>query len=185
MVIKTLLFEWHTVFFKKGGKYVVDVILEWLVSLSGIVVLRCSSIWRFLLLNSLVKRDQICIAKDWILGSCALLCHFGFSPLLGKKVFDSLKLNKQLLRSHKTAQKNSTVSKFRFFRLWLTMWCDALWVCVYIYIYIYYIIVVWCDLVPVLQFKKHEKHTWRSVLQASVCNFFKSNTPRWVVFAFF
>ena len=44
------------------------------------------------------------------------------------------------------------------------------------------------DLVPVLQFKKREKHPWRSVnlikLQASACNFTKSNTPPWVFFTF-
>ena len=38
------------------------------------------------------------------------------------------------------------------------------------------------DLVAVVQFKKREKHPWRSVilvkLQASACNFTKINTPQ-------
>ena len=35
------------------------------------------------------------------------------------------------------------------------------------------------DMVPFVQFKKHEKHPWRSV------NFCKINTPPWVFFTFF
>ena len=45
------------------------------------------------------------------------------------------------------------------------------------------------DLVPFVQFKKHEKHlggVLRLVkLQAEVCNFTKSDTPPWVFFMFF
>ena len=45
------------------------------------------------------------------------------------------------------------------------------------------------DLVQFVQFKKREKHPWRSVnfskLQASPCNFTKINTPPWVFFTFF
>ena len=37
------------------------------------------------------------------------------------------------------------------------------------------------DLVPFVQFKKHEKHPWRSV----TFNFTKSSTPLWVFFMFF
>ena len=40
------------------------------------------------------------------------------------------------------------------------------------------------DLVAFLQFKKPEKHQWRSVT-FSTCNFTKSNTPPWVFFTFF
>ena len=39
------------------------------------------------------------------------------------------------------------------------------------------------DLVPSVQFKKHEKHPWRSVTFA--CNFTKGNTPPWLFFTFF
>ena len=39
------------------------------------------------------------------------------------------------------------------------------------------------NLVPFVQFKKREKHPWRSVILA--CNFTKSNTPPWVFFTFF
>ena len=50
-----------------------------------------------------------------------------------------------------------------------------------------------CDalrgLVSFVQFKKREKHPWRSVdlamLQAEACNFTKINTPSWVFFTFF
>ena len=43
------------------------------------------------------------------------------------------------------------------------------------------------DLVSCVQFKKHEKHPWRSVTFSKVkaCNFTKSNTPPWVFFMFF
>ena len=45
------------------------------------------------------------------------------------------------------------------------------------------------DLVPFVQSKKREKHTWRSdtfsKLQALVCNFTKSNTTPSVFFTFF
>ena len=34
-----------------------------------------------------------------------------------------------------------------------------------------------------VQFKKREKHSWRSATKA--CNFTKSNTPLWVLFTFF
>ena len=39
----------------------------------------------------------------------------------------------------------------------------------------------WClrDLVPFVQFKKREKHPWRSV---TFSNFTESNTPPWVFF---
>ena len=44
------------------------------------------------------------------------------------------------------------------------------------------------DLVPFVQFKKREKHPWRSVTFSKVaglaCNFTKSNTPPWVFFTF-
>ena len=33
------------------------------------------------------------------------------------------------------------------------------------------------DLVPFVQFKKREKHSWRSVTFSKACNFTKSNTP--------
>ena len=39
------------------------------------------------------------------------------------------------------------------------------------------------DLVPFVQFRKREKHPWRSV--TFYCNFTKSNTHRWVFFTFF
>ena len=39
--------------------------------------------------------------------------------------------------------------------------------------------------VPFLQFKKREKHPWRSVTCSKVAGFFtKSNTPPWVFFTF-
>ena len=48
------------------------------------------------------------------------------------------------------------------------------------------------DLVPFMQFKKHEKHQWRSVTfskvtnyRLSACNFTKINTPPRVFFSFF
>ena len=46
------------------------------------------------------------------------------------------------------------------------------------------------DLVPFVQYKKHEKNPWKSVTFSKVqaflaCNFTKSNTPPWVFFAFF
>ena len=41
-----------------------------------------------------------------------------------------------------------------------------------------------CDLVPFVQFKKREKHPWRSV-NFSACNFTKINTPPWEFFMFF
>ena len=41
------------------------------------------------------------------------------------------------------------------------------------------------DSVPFTQFKKREKHLWRSKLQSLACNFTKSNTPPWVFFMFF
>ena len=44
------------------------------------------------------------------------------------------------------------------------------------------------DLVPFLQFKKREKHPWRSANFSNVaslaCNFTKFNTPPWVFFTF-
>ena len=40
------------------------------------------------------------------------------------------------------------------------------------------------DLVPWAQFKKREKHPWRSVTFSEACNFTKSNTPPWVFFTF-
>ena len=42
------------------------------------------------------------------------------------------------------------------------------------------------DLVPVVQFKKREKHQWMSVTFSKVaaCNFTKSNIPPWVFFTF-
>ena len=39
------------------------------------------------------------------------------------------------------------------------------------------------DLIPFVQFKKHEKHPWRSVTNG--CRFTKSNTSPWVFFTFF
>ena len=42
------------------------------------------------------------------------------------------------------------------------------------------------DLIPSVQFKKREKHPWRSVdFKASACNFTKINTPPWMFFTFF
>ena len=45
-----------------------------------------------------------------------------------------------------------------------------------------------CDarLVPFAQFKRREKHPWRSVTLSKVaaCNFTKSNTLPWVLFTF-
>ena len=47
------------------------------------------------------------------------------------------------------------------------------------------------DLVPSVQFKKREKHPWRSVTFSKVAKktllkkFAKSNTPPWVFFTFF
>ena len=48
---------------------------------------------------------------------------------------------------------------------------------------------LWCgvlrDLVPFVQFKKREKHSWRSVTFCKdACNFTKSNTPPRVFFTF-
>ena len=43
----------------------------------------------------------------------------------------------------------------------------------------------WRDLVPFVQFKKREKHPWRSVNFSVACNFTKINTPPWVFFKFF
>ena len=40
-----------------------------------------------------------------------------------------------------------------------------------------------CDLVPFVQFKKHEKHPWRSVNFSKVAGT-KINTPPWVFFVF-
>ena len=44
--------------------------------------------------------------------------------------------------------------------------------------------VVLRDLVPFVQFKKLEKHPWRSVTFSKACNFTKSNSPLWVFFTF-
>ena len=42
------------------------------------------------------------------------------------------------------------------------------------------------DLAPFAQFKKREKHPWRSVnFKASTCNFTKINTPPRMFFTFF
>ena len=48
------------------------------------------------------------------------------------------------------------------------------------------------DLVPFVQFKKYEKHSWMSAtfskvegFQTETCNFTKSNTLPWVFFTFF
>ena len=41
-----------------------------------------------------------------------------------------------------------------------------------------------CDLVPFVQFKKREKHSWRSLTFSKVRDFTKSNTPAWVFFTF-
>ena len=41
------------------------------------------------------------------------------------------------------------------------------------------------DLVPSAQFRKREKHPWRSVNFSKACNFTKINTPPWVLFTFF
>ena len=41
------------------------------------------------------------------------------------------------------------------------------------------------DLVPFVQFKKREKHLWRSVTFSKVVSFAKSSTPLWVFFMFF
>ena len=43
-----------------------------------------------------------------------------------------------------------------------------------------------CDLISFVQFKKREKHPWRSVTFSKVAGYFiKSNTPQWVFFTFF
>ena len=47
----------------------------------------------------------------------------------------------------------------------------------YIYVSIWQSLFMMCDLVPFVQFKKPEKHSWR--------NFTESNTPPWVIFTFF
>ena len=53
-----------------------------------------------------------------------------------------------------------------------------------------YIFAVLCNFVSFVQFKKREKHPWRSVTFSKVakavvsCNFTKSNTPPWVFFSF-
>ena len=45
---------------------------------------------------------------------------------------------------------------------------------------------MWRDLVPFVQFKKSEKHPWRSVNFSKVdSNFSKINTLPWVFFTFF
>ena len=43
------------------------------------------------------------------------------------------------------------------------------------------------DLVPFVQFKKREKHPWRSVTFSKIagCNFTESNNPPWVFFTIF
>ena len=43
------------------------------------------------------------------------------------------------------------------------------------------------DLVPFVQFKKHEKYPWRSAdfSKDATCNFTKINTSPWVFFTFF
>ena len=44
------------------------------------------------------------------------------------------------------------------------------------------------DLVPFVQFKKREKHSWRSVTFSKIAGYkpvTKSNTPPWVYFTFF
>ena len=42
------------------------------------------------------------------------------------------------------------------------------------------------DLVPFVQFEKHEKHPWRSITFSKVAgNFTKSNTPPCVLFTLF
>ena len=42
------------------------------------------------------------------------------------------------------------------------------------------------DLIPFVQFKKREKHPWRSVnFSNNNCNFTKISTPPWVFFTFF
>ena len=40
------------------------------------------------------------------------------------------------------------------------------------------------DSVPFVQFKKREKHSWRSVNFSKVAGFTKINTPLWVFFTF-
>ena len=40
------------------------------------------------------------------------------------------------------------------------------------------------DLVLFVQFKKREKHPWRSVTSAEASNLTKSNTPPWMFFTF-
>ena len=42
-----------------------------------------------------------------------------------------------------------------------------------------------CDLVPFVQFKKREKHLWRSVNFSKVARFTEINTPPWMFFTFF
>ena len=41
------------------------------------------------------------------------------------------------------------------------------------------------DLIPFVQYKKREKHPWRSVNFCKVAGFTKINTPPWVFFTFF
>ena len=41
------------------------------------------------------------------------------------------------------------------------------------------------DLVSFVQFKKREKHPWRSATFSKACHFTKSNTPLWVFFTIF
>ena len=41
------------------------------------------------------------------------------------------------------------------------------------------------DLVPLVQFKKHEKHPWMSVTFSKTCGVTKSNTSPWMFFTFF
>ena len=48
-----------------------------------------------------------------------------------------------------------------------------------------YICDVLRDLVPFVQFKKREKHPWRSVNFSKVAGFSKINTPPWAFFIFF
>ena len=41
------------------------------------------------------------------------------------------------------------------------------------------------DLVSFVQFKKHEKHPWKSATFSKACHFTKSNTHLWVFFTIF
>ena len=83
-------------------------------------------------------------------------CLKAIEPLRGDTLLLTTKLPSIL-----SFPKKLLPTIFQFLRIDSKVWCD-----------------VFCDLVPFVQFKKREKHSWKSV------TFGKSNTPPQVFFMF-